>query len=481
MSIANNRIEDTCVVYLDGMRLPTTADAAASSIGLVALSPIEISWGGEHPWDDPTPAVASLTLLDVNGKYTNRFGNFAGRRITIRPDYADAPDESVSYCAVFDGRITDATLDMSNGTPRININAADMMYVALNDTEKIPNTGTAAKYAKGYQGYPTGDMTEYILARLRKSGINSGDFNYSTYQAPYELSEKVSLVDYLWGIKTNSQYTLTIDRMAYMDYQTQTPADAPKLRFVWFGVADYLRLDGGTIVDMNDNGAVADFHIPASEILCARDATLSVPEYYTRLDVGYYVRSLSNPNESEAERVNNPTYYAFSEDGQASVILDNDATVENALSITTRWGDTGTSASSFSNVGLTQSARRVSLSNVQMRLPEITFQSAMSRPSLVWFAPRPVSFFTTSSRFEQNTVKVHGRWLTVGGTLSFDASRKKGKWRNHITSLWPLPDDSAESDQWPTVADWSAMSDVSSSLGDATPTIGELKYVHQIV
>lgn len=62
-----NPLPETCHVYLDLSPLPLQSDDSAD---LVALSPFTITWGVSNPWDDITPNVLKITLIDQADRFS---------------------------------------------------------------------------------------------------------------------------------------------------------------------------------------------------------------------------------------------------------------------------------------------------------------------------------------------------------------------------------------------------------------------------
>ena len=81
-----NPLPETCHVYLDLSPLPLQSDGSAD---LVALSPFTITWGVSNPWDDITPNVLKITLIDQADRFSKSGDLLMGHRLTISPDWGE--------------------------------------------------------------------------------------------------------------------------------------------------------------------------------------------------------------------------------------------------------------------------------------------------------------------------------------------------------------------------------------------------------
>lgn len=495
MSIADGKIVESCGVWLDARQLPV--NATDTSDDMVVLSPIEIAWGVSQPWDTPVAAVATLTLIDPKGRYAASVRALNGKRITIRPLYDDwaystnaAAADNLAYYAVFDGYITEAKIDTSQSTPRIKITAADKLRNAARDTRQWPNSGIEAKYAKGYQGWTIG-TTNTISDRLKSVGIPYNIHSYSTYPVPYEATEKVSTIDMLSGIRTQlsgSRYYWRYSAPPYLSYFAKDEFSAPTYSQYGFVYNPRFALvDGGTayyVTIENQNRTetpLTDSYmfIDAGKILCDKSAVMSVPQKITDLKLGFYHRTLTNSNATDDQRAQEATYYTWSQDGERLVTIEEStvAADKNILEFTTRWTDY-TGQTQFSSVDVSGLVDSIRESNQRIRLPEISMRSdKLQFASLFATAPKLFTFF--ASKFETINADTHGAWLSLGGTLAYDATRKKGRWTNTITDLWPLPDVIAQQSVWPTFADWRQMSSAD-TFAQGTWKLGVLRYTNEV-
>ena len=100
-----NPLPETCHVYLDLSPLPLQSDGSAD---LVALSPFTITWGVSNPWDDITPNVLKITLIDQADRFSKSGDLLMGHRLTISPDWGNTATP-VNFC-LFDGYVTDVQI-----------------------------------------------------------------------------------------------------------------------------------------------------------------------------------------------------------------------------------------------------------------------------------------------------------------------------------------------------------------------------------
>lgn len=142
-----NPLPETCHVYLDLSPLPLQSDGSAD---LVALSPFTITWGVSNPWDDITPNVLKITLIDQADRFSKSGDLLMGHRLTISPDWGNTATP-VNFC-LFDGYVTDVQiLDHDGGRNRLSVTASDRIYILKTDCRQGPNTNTTANMARGWQ------------------------------------------------------------------------------------------------------------------------------------------------------------------------------------------------------------------------------------------------------------------------------------------------------------------------------------------
>lgn len=493
MSITNGEIAESCGIWMDGRQLPVTV--AEASDDLVALSPIEISWGVSKPWDTPTAAVASLTLADPHGRYSKSLRALTGKRITIRPLYSDWTytaangNDNLAYYAVFDGMITSAEIDMSHDIPRIKITAADRLRNAALDTRQWPNINIDANRAKGYQGWQIG-ATSTVADRLKSIGIGGSTFSYTTFPVPYEKSESVSIIDFLsniWTQTINGKLVWRYNAPPFLSYVPDDPFTAPVYRqYGHIYNPRFIQIDGGTATEIEiDNGVRTQtalgkhsVHLDSMDILCDDSSTLSIPSKITDLKLAYFHRTLSNASATDSQRAQEDTYYTWSQDAERLVIVDDSSAADKTIQeFTTRWTDYD-NETKFASVDVSGLVESIQTSNRRIRLPEISFRSDKITNSK-WYATKPNIFAPYANRFEPINADTHGAWLTLGGVLTYDAARQIGRWKNTITNLWPLPPAIAEQSQWPTFSDWEAMSSAD-TFAQGSWKFGVLRYTNEI-
>jgi len=473
MTVTSSPIAEGCRVYIDFDPLPFAGDGSGR---LVALSPFTIEWGQSAPWESPTPAVLSITLLDADGKYSASVGSLVGRRITIRPTWAG--DGKPTDYAVFDGFITSATLTANETPYRIALNASDRMYVLLTDTAQQPNVGLSdAAYGKGWQWWLIG-TTSVVTDRLKANGIEQTYYNYSSYAVPRPANEKVKLADVI-----RAKFT----RMAADGTTYRLCANQPMYVHCWNDVGptfvmqpvewDSLTiLTGARMVRGDGINVTRDREtLDAAHCVIDADAELSAPEdIYTQLQINYCHRSLTNANATDAQRQQESTYYSFDRDGARLVRIDGAARDgENVLSLDIEWceypNETGSTASA---IDLTPTIDMLRESNSRLRLPSITVRS-LSGIDRCNFAPMPRRLQIIGSKYEAVNDKTHGAWLVLGGTITYDASGRHGRW-THKMNLYPLHSTAAAS-ATPTVADMARLDE--DTFGEADWKIGALRYV----
>ena len=130
-----NPLPETCHVYLDLSPLPLQSDGSAD---LVALSPFTITWGVSNPWDDITPNVLKITLIDQADRFSKSGDLLMGHRLTISPDWGNTATP-VNFC-LFDGYVTDVQiLDHDGGRNRLSVTASDRIYILKTDCRQGPH------------------------------------------------------------------------------------------------------------------------------------------------------------------------------------------------------------------------------------------------------------------------------------------------------------------------------------------------------
>lgn len=472
MTATTYPIAEAVRVFLDFDPMPFAADGTGR---LVALSPFSIEWGQSAPWDAPTPAVLSITLLDTDGKYSDHVGSLVGRRITVQPAWNNATKPT--DWAVFDGFITDVSL-VANETPyRISVTASDRMYVLQNDTAQQPNTGVSPAYqGKGYQWWLIGTNT-VISDRLKADGIEQVFYSYRNYPIPQAASDRVKLTDMIRGKivrgSTDDGFTLYANQPMYVHCWNNIGPTFVMQPVEWTALAiltgaQIVRADGVDINTDNQTLDAAVCHIDANAELSATD------DYYTQLEVRYSHRSLTNANATEAQRQQEATYYTFNQDGARLVRVDGSARDgENVLTIDVEWCEYETTAESLvSSIDLTPTVDMLREANARVRLPNVTVYSG-SGAAQELFRPAPWPVQIIGSRYESINPQTHGAWLILGGTITYDATERRGHWASEL-ALYPLHSTAAAS-ATPTISAMTRMDADTFAAGDWK--LGALRYV----
>lgn len=464
-------IAETARVFLDLTILPFSADGTGR---LVAVSPFTIKWGQSAPWDDPTPAVLSITLLDTDGRYSSRIGSLLGSRITVQPNWSNV-DKPTDW-AVFDGFITDVSLVADEPPYRISVTASDRMYVLQTDTAQQPNVGLSATFkGKGYQWWLIGTNT-VVTDRLKANGIEQALFGYNNYPVPREANERVRLTDVMHGKivrRVDDAYILCANQPMYVHCWNNV---GPTFVMLPVEFSALTILTGAQIVREDGVNINRDIQtLDAAECRIDPAAELSGPDdYYTQLEVRYYHRSLTSANATDDQRQQEATYYTFNQDGSRTErVAGTLREGENVLTLDIEWCEYPDNADSLvSAIDFTPTMDMLRESNVRVRLPSITVYSE-SDVAQQLFEPSPNVVQIIGSRYEDINPQTHGAWLTLGGTITYDAASRHGHWASEL-NLYPLHSTAAAS-ATPTVAD---MADIDAdTFASADWKLGALRYV----
>lgn len=465
MSTAN-KLPETCHVYLDLEQLPNSEDGGSMP---VPLSPFTIEWGTTEPWAETVPNVLKITLIDQNGRYARTGDTLLGHRITVTPDWTNNLPGPVNFC-MFDGFITDTQiLTAETGHNRISVTASDRLYILRTDCRKGPNWNRDENYAAGFQWWPSGTIVSQMAAWLANDGINSHWYPWRTYLAPIDASERASLLSWIESTKTrkiNGKYMFEIDRMLFIGYQSKDAAKVPSFE------AFYLRWDIETVLtgprvragDDNTDIGLDWRYADAGYILVDPKPQLSgANTYYTQLELRY--SHLKATTSSPLRK------YEVTHDGSLIKQIETEKrNGETCLSIEANWADSGEDSS----IGVVDTTRAEAVLKTQNRrtlLPEVTFRS--DRLNQMWFYCRPRIAMIIGSRFERTTPSTHGPWAIIGGTLTYDATGRKGHW-THKVRLFPAVD--ASSGGALTCADMKALKSAA-TFNEANWKLGALRYV----
>lgn len=472
-------IPEDCRIFLDGEPLPLAPDGSSS---LVALSPFSISWGVERPWDDPTPAVLTLRLVDQAGLFTKSSGKLQGHRITVQPTWSVSYPSPVCYC-VFDGFVTQVSIDAASSSRQtLTVTASDRLYILRTDRRKGPTDGTTAQAARGFQWWMQGSIAATISRWLAFDGIRSNEMPFSNFSAPLESSVTASFVDWakrLLTRKPDGKYVLDAGRLFAVTYQSDSTEQVPCLtaRSYWWDVE--LVLMGPSIVTGDDGTNIRDDWrvLDAADIIIDSTATLSMPtDFYTQLEFKYCHRGLTNPGASQDQQAQAATTYTFTHDGSRTTQIETASREgDSALSLEADWTEyPNTPESLASAIDMSPAISQIRESNRRLRIPTPTLRS--DRVSQLSIFPRPFVFIPINSRYERSSPSTHGAWLAAGGTLTYDSTSSKGRW-SHELKLFPAY--STVLDKSPTCLQMKEL-DSSASFADCDWTIGALRYITTI-
>lgn len=460
-------LPETCGVFLNLRRLPTRPD---DSDALVPLTPFTISWGLKSPWEESVPNVLEVTLLDQHDYYGGSPSSLVGQRLTVRPDWTSTDYSHVQY-AVFDGYITDVSIIDSPGKRnRLKVTASDRMYILRTDVRKGPNTGTDGYAAKGYQWWMQGIVGDTIASWLRYDGIYSYWAPWDCYPTPFDAAERKSFMDMIEMKKTrrsDGKYHLELDRMFYINYQSNDPTIVPSLQAIYGRFTNDTVLTGPRVASDTANDIGNDIrYIDAGDVLIERDAELTGPdEYYTQLEMRYAHRGTSSDGYRK---------YEFIHDGSRVVQIETiTRNGESTLSIPIEWTQYDSDPDSDPTaIDVAPAIDTIRESNRRIRLPEVTLRSDRTSQRLMYC--RPQRFIIIGSRFERTAPGTHGAWMTIGGTLTYDA-RSSGPHWSHRCRLFPITTDVTGE---PTCGDMKQLNSAA-SFSQATWKLGALRYVNK--
>lgn len=463
-----NHLPETCRVYLDSSPLPLQPDDTAD---LVALSPFTIEWGVAKPWDDISPAVLKITLIDQADRFSQSGALLMGHRLTIAPDWKNTVSP-INFC-LFDGYVTDIQiLDHDGGKNRLSVTASDRIYILRTDCRKGPNTGTSDTLAKGWQWWLQGTTGGTVKEWLYYDGIKSFWWPYDTFSAPFSAEDRKSFIDWARSMRTrkiNGTYSFELDRCGFITYQNADPEQVPAFE------GQYLRWTTETVLtgprvragDDDTDITVDSRYADAGKVIIDPGPTLSAADdYYTQIEFKYSHRADSTSGYKTVE---------FNQDGSRIVGIEQiTRNGESCLSIDANWTQYDTQADSDpGKIDFTRAVEAVRESNRRLRLPEVTFRGDKLNQLFMYCRPRLVMFI--GSKFERRTPATHGPWGVTGGTLTYDATGRKSHWI-HKVKLFPAVNTTATE---PTCADMKAMKSAA-AFNEANWTLGALRYVSKI-
>lgn len=463
------RLPETCRVYLDLSPLPLQPD---DSVDLVALSPFTIEWGVAKPWDDITPNVLKITLIDQADRFSKSGDLLMGHRLTITPDWNNADYTPVNFC-LFDEYVTDVQiLDHDGGRNRLSVTASDRIYILKTDCRQGPNTNTDANAARGWQWWMQGTVGDTITKWLYYDGIQSWWWPWSNFPAPFSAEQRKSFIDLAQSWRTrkvNNKYQFEIDRAAFMSYQNADMKKIPSFEGLYLRWTIDTVLTGPRIRTGDDNTdiTVDGRYADAGNIIIDPAPTLSAAdEYYTQLEFKYYHMSASTGGYKRAE---------FNQDGSRSVQVEQTAREgDTCLSIEANWTQHDNQADSDpGKIDFTLAVNTIRESNRRLRLPEVTFRG--DRLNQLFMYCRPMVTVFIGSKFEHSAPATHGPWAKIGGTLTYDAANKKSHW-THKVRLFPAVSTVTAT---PTCAQMKAMTSTA-TFAECNWKLGALRYVSKI-
>lgn len=477
----NNPMPETAFLTIDGEWLPIAPDDTGK---LVGLEPVTIDWGLEHPWDTPTPAILSVTLLDPEGRWANSASRLIGKELVFTPDWNNpTAANKTNYFPVFRGPITDAKVDMSRDSPRISVTASDVTYTILNDkrTGPVEQTANSLKYNKGYQWASWTDsafISNQLRARLASNGVTALTRSWANYSAQIESSERVSAIDIFdqWltvGDQTVSGgTTLRIDQIGFIHCTNENGESVFHSQYCF--ESTHIVFAGHIIEtpEMSDTDATANRFIEdAATIVEDKASTLdAVGERYGHIEIRYYSRTLTTPNATDAERANEKTWYTYSQDQSRIIDVDAGGLNTNTLQLDCRQIDTN---KSVSEAVADYAVLLIRESNNRIRLPAITFHSGYNANQLRYRC-FPLSLAIYASRYDSLLPLTRGRWVALAGTLTYEHQGRHGSWHNEITNLWPAPLDLTNT---ATIATMKAVNDTNGTYANCNWKIGLLRLV----
>lgn len=462
-----NPLPETCHVYLDLSPLPLQSDDSAD---LVALSPFTITWGVSNPWDDITPNVLKITLIDQADRFSKSGDLLMGHRLTISPDWGNTATP-VNFC-LFDGYVTDVQiLDHDGGRNRLSVTASDRIYILKTDCRQGPNTNTTANMARGWQWWMQGQTSETVQKWLYYDGVQNYWWPWSIFPTPFSAEQRKSFIDWAQSCRTrqvNSKYQFEIDRTAYISYQSADPKKIPSFEALYLRWTIDTVLTGPRIRTGDDNTdiGVDSRYADAGDVIIDPEPSLSAAdEYYTQLEFKYSHRG----NGSGYKTVE------FNHDGSRSVQVEQSAREgDTCLSIEANWTQYDNQADSDpGKIDFTLAMNTIRESNRRLRIPEVTFRG--DRLNQLFMYCRPTVMVFIGSKFERSAPATYGPWAKIGGTLTYDVTNRKSHW-THKARLFPAVNTKTGT---PTCAQMKAMTSTA-TFADCNWKLGALRYVSKI-
>lgn len=459
-------LPETCHVYLDLAPLPLQPDGSAD---LVALSPFTITWGVSQPWDETTPTVLKITLLDQGDRFSRSADLLMGHRLTVTPDWNNPAYTPLNFC-LFDGYVTDVQiLDNDHGRNRLSVTASDRLYILRTDCRQGPNSGTSATDARGWQWWMQGTSDSTVTKWLSFDGINHWWYPYLMYPAPLPSEERKSFID--WADrnhtrKIDGKYKFEIDRVLFVSCQNADITKIPSFEAIYLRWTLDTILTGPRIrAGDDDTDITIDSRYPdAMRVIIDADPQLSAAEnYYTQLEAKFYHRGSSSGGYKTFE---------FTQDGSSLAQIEQTTrNGESCLSIDVGWTEYDANADSkFSSVDKTLAINTVRESNRRIRLPEVTFRGDKLSQRFMYCRPSVITFI--GSRFERRVPATHGAWACIGGTLTYDATGQKSHW-THKVKLFPAVSTATGA---PTCKDMKGLKSTA-TFADCNWKLGALRYV----
>ncbi|KFI84487.1 hypothetical protein BREU_1262 [Bifidobacterium reuteri DSM 23975] len=458
-------IPETCRIFLDSEPLPKNEDGGTLP---VPLSPLTITWGASTPWDETTPNVLKITLIDQGGRYARTGDTLLGHRITVTPEWKNT-NSPLPFC-LFDGVITDTDIIPDKSRHRLNITASDRLYLLRTDCRKGPNWNQNETMVQGFQWWPKGDTTAQFKQWIENDGINGSWFPWSTHIAGIKSDERSSLLNWAESLKTrqiNNKYMFEIDRMLFMSYQNINADVLPSFEAVYLRWTTETVLTGPYIRTGDDNTDIYKDtrYIDAADVLTDPKPTLTgADSYYTQLELRYSHLKLAT---SSGQQI-----FEVVQDGSSvKQIATPRREGETCLSVTLNWADSGAAQNNISVVDTSRAETVLKTQNERVRLPEVTFRG--DRLNQLFFFCRPRVIVIVNSMFERTTRATHGPWAIIGGTLTYDVTNQKSHW-THKVRLFPAVD--ASSGGTPTCGELKQINS-KATFAAANWTLGGLRYV----
>lgn len=475
-------INPNCAVFLDSQRLSDVRDDhdPTALSGLVPLSPISITWGPEHPWDDLEPSVLSMRFLDADHAYSGNQRALTGRRLTVRPDYANP----FPAFAMFDGFISSVSAEETDRGSILTVKASSRLLNLLRDKRQGPANGLSPAYQnKGYQ-WLASDFYGAVSQRLIDAGYTGSTIASAMYGAPRPAADPISVFDILRDSRTTSgatsgTYQLNVDMCMFDDYRDTNMKVVPWV-FVSRMMQTRLLVCTGSRLLVQRGTEYTDHRdsigIIRAKYLALPDTTeLSASDQYTAVQVSYYHRTYTNASATDAQRQTEATYWTYSKDGQRTVSVPNAVTdAPNILSLDLNWCEYSDAPSQVANIDFSPALKSLSEYNARTKLPELTlYGDAPVHQMHLDSLPHVIQIL--GSKFEADYPATHGSWLILGGEITYDSKRRKSPWA-HRLRLFPVPPNPSAPAP-PTCRDWRVQIDGNIDYTSADWDFGACRYI----